>query len=341
MPSRGNESTWPSHLRPGAIRFGRASQHYDRTIAFYRDLVGLPVVGEFTASFGEDGTIFGLPDTTAQLEIIRAHEPTAATAFDQLVLYLDNAAAVDAATAPLRAAGLPASPDPHPYWAANGAAIFNDPDGRELVFAPWVYGRDPDPIDKPHARPEIEASMGVDWYDGDRDALRPLFTEAEDSAQQLDSYIHDGRVLVVWRGRDPIGHLQLITTGEGTVELKNMAVVDELRGTGIGRTLVNTALTAAARAGASRMLVATAAADVGNLRFYQRCGFRFASVERDAFTPESGYPEQIMLDGIPLRDRVWLDQPLNTLVRSHPPQKREAQSLRASGTGVTRWPLAR
>jgi hypothetical protein len=32
------------------------------------------------------------------------------------------------------------------------------------------------------------------------------------------------------------------------------------------------------------ILVATAAADIGNLRFYQRQGFRMRSVERDAFT---------------------------------------------------------
>ena len=311
MPAHANESTWPSHLRPGAIRFTRASRHYDMTIAFYCDLVALPVVGEFTASFGEDGTIFGLPDTTTQLEIVRAHEPAAVAAFDQLVLYLDHAEAVDAATAPLRAAGLTANPDPHPYWAANGAVIYSDPDGREVVFAPWVYGRDPDPVDQLDARPGAEAPVRVEWYDGDRDALRPLFAEAEDSAEQLDSYIDDGRVLVAWRDWDPVGHLQLVTTSNGTVELKNMAVVHHLRGTGIGRTLVDAALTSAARDGANRMLVATAAADVGNLRFYQRCGFRFAALERDAFTPESGYPEQIVIDGIPLRDRVWLDQPLN------------------------------
>src|SRR4051812_18757055 len=105
MRTQADGSVWPSRLRPGAIRFGRASRHYELTIAFYRDLVGLPVVGGFTASFGEDGTIFGLPDTTVQLEIIRQHEPTAVAAFDQLVLYLDSAVAVEAATAPLRAAG--------------------------------------------------------------------------------------------------------------------------------------------------------------------------------------------------------------------------------------------
>jgi GNAT superfamily N-acetyltransferase len=311
MPAHTDESAWPAQLRPGAVRFGRASRHYDRTIAFYRDLVGLPVVGEFTASFGEDGTIFGLPDTTVQLEIIRAHEPTAGAALDQLVLYLDNTAAVAAATAPMRGVGLTAHPDPHPYWAANGAVIYRDPDGRDVVFAPWVYGRDPDPVDRRDPLPEREAPLRVEWYDGDRDVLRTLFTEAEDSAQQLDSYINDGRVLVAWRGRHPVGHLQLVTNGAGTVELKNMAVVEDLRGTGIGRTLVTAALAAATRDGARRMLVATAAADVGNLRFYQRCGFRFASLERDAFAPETGYPERIMIGGIPLRDRVWLDQTLD------------------------------
>ena len=77
------------------------------------------------------------------------------------------------------------------------------------------------------------------------------------------------------------------------------------------RILFDTALAAAARDGASRMLVATAAADVGDLRFYKRCGVRFVSLERDAFTPDTGYPEQIMIGGIPLRDRVWLGQSLN------------------------------
>jgi hypothetical protein len=54
-------------------------------------------------------------------------------------------------------------------------------------------------------------------------------------------------------------------------------------------------------------MVATATADVGNLRFYQRCGFRLRSVERDAFTTERGYPAGLESDGIPVRDRVWLD----------------------------------
>jgi hypothetical protein len=56
-------SRWPEHLPVGAVRVGRTSAHYEQTVQFYRDVVGLPVLESFEGSFGEDGTIFGLPDT--------------------------------------------------------------------------------------------------------------------------------------------------------------------------------------------------------------------------------------------------------------------------------------
>jgi hypothetical protein len=41
----------------------------------------------------------------------------------------------------LQAAGVEPTSQ-HPYWAANGGVTYQDPDGREVVFVPWVYGRD-------------------------------------------------------------------------------------------------------------------------------------------------------------------------------------------------------
>jgi GNAT superfamily N-acetyltransferase len=152
-----------------------------------------------------------------------------------------------------------------------------------------------------------DQALEIREYTGDRTALRSLFEEAEDSAAQLDIYLDLGRVLVARRALEPLGHLQLVETPrEGEVELKNMAVRADQRGTGIGRQLLEAALDLSAEVGHARMIVATAAADIGNLRFYQRCGFRLFAVERDAFTPQTGYPEPIDIDGIPLRDRVWL-----------------------------------
>ena len=145
----------------------------------------------------------------------------------------------------------------------------------------------------------------VTEYSGPRAELRPLFELAEDSTAELDSYIDAGRVLVARSGDEIVGHLQLIEC-----ELKNMAVLPEHQGQGIGRTLVDAAIELARGAGCSSLTVATAAADIGNLRFYQRLGFRMASIERDAFTEATGYARGLTVDGIELRDRVWLDRPL-------------------------------
>ena len=61
------------------------------------------------------------------------------------MFYLPDAAAQERVTARLAGAGV------HPikqidYWEANGGVTFQDPDGREVVFASWIYSSpNPDP----------------------------------------------------------------------------------------------------------------------------------------------------------------------------------------------------
>jgi GNAT superfamily N-acetyltransferase len=143
----------------------------------------------------------------------------------------------------------------------------------------------------------------IEPYAGDRARIRALFELAEDSRAALDAYIDAGRVLVAWNKDEPIGQLQLVGA-----EIKNMAVAESHQRRGVGAALVAAAVEPARADGIGALVVATAAADTGNLRFYQRLGFRLRSVERDAFTPQTGYSEPIEIDGIPLRDRVWLDR---------------------------------
>jgi catechol 2,3-dioxygenase-like lactoylglutathione lyase family enzyme len=132
---------WPGHLRVGSFRIVRSSTNYEQTIAFYRDLVGLAVIDEFRGSYGEDGTIFGLPGAPTHLEIVRSKAADASIdAFDQLVFYLPDQAAVDDATRRLIANGVRPVPDQHPYWEENGGTTFHDPDGRGVVYASWIYG---------------------------------------------------------------------------------------------------------------------------------------------------------------------------------------------------------
>lgn len=123
----------------GAVRFARRSANFAETVAFYRDLVGLPLCATFANSYGSTGAIFGLPTAATTFEIVEATEPVAVDSHEQLCLYFADQAAQRQATARLRAAKIQPT-DSHPYWAATGAVTYRDPDGREVVFAPFVFG---------------------------------------------------------------------------------------------------------------------------------------------------------------------------------------------------------
>lgn len=153
--------------------------------------------------------------------------------------------------------------------------------------------------------------MTVEVFEGDRRRLAPLFALADDSEAQIDAYRDLGEVLVARDGVEIIGHLQVISGAEdGEFELKSMAVAEARQGQGVGRGLVEAALARCRALGGRRMIVSTATADIGNLRFYQRLGFRMRHIVQDAFVPATGYPEDIVIDGIPLRDQVVFEQAL-------------------------------
>ncbi len=133
------QAAWPPQLASiGALRIARRSAHFDETVRFYRDFVGLPLCAAFEGSFGSTGAIFGLPRSTLTFEIVKSTEPVAVDSHEQLCLYFPDTAAQQRATARLTESG--AEPvDSQPYWAATGAVTYRDPDGREVVFAPFVF----------------------------------------------------------------------------------------------------------------------------------------------------------------------------------------------------------
>jgi predicted N-acetyltransferase YhbS len=162
--------------------------------------------------------------------------------------------------------------------------------------------------------PAGDPGFAIDWHRAPREELRDLFALAEDSVAQLESYLHRGRVLVARTDAGEIaGHVQLIPTSEGdVVEIKSLAVRGRFRRRGLGRSLVSRAVEACRVEHARAVTVVTATADVDNLRFYQRCGFRAVSIERDAFTPEKGYAADLTADGIPVRDGIRFTLELGT-----------------------------
>jgi ribosomal protein S18 acetylase RimI-like enzyme len=151
--------------------------------------------------------------------------------------------------------------------------------------------------------PVVEISI----YSGSRDGLAPLFSEADDSESEIASYRDLGEVLVAIEHGEIVGHVQVVEGVEpGIFELKSLAVQEELRSRGIGTALAQAALAHCRNRGARQIIVATAAASIEALKFYQRLGFRIRRIIRDFYVPSRGY-RPLLLNGIPLLDEVILD----------------------------------
>jgi GNAT superfamily N-acetyltransferase/catechol 2,3-dioxygenase-like lactoylglutathione lyase family enzyme len=293
-----------------------------RSVVFYRDTVGLSLaleVPECGAAFfwiGEPGeSMLGLWSLGSAPVGLSLHVAFSASLDDVLT-----------ACERLRALGVTplsffADETTEPSvigWMPAAAVYFQDPDGHLLEYlamldepprpdagilpwSAWVEGHQLASSDPGEVRVEL--------HTGRRDELRSLFAMAEDSPPQLDSYLDAGQVLVALAGDRVVGHLQLIDTDDPQHgEIRNMAVEPSFRGRGVGRTLIDAAVDLVRAKGGSMLVVATAAAAIDTLRFYQRSGFRMRSVERDAFAAAEGYPPHSRLHGIELRDRVWLDR---------------------------------
>ena len=289
----------------------------DRSIEFYRDVIGLPlglVLEERGAAFfwigGRGEGMLGLWSLGSAPMGLALHIALKVSLRDVL-------AACDAlrsnGVTPLSFFGDETEEPSVIGWMPAAAVYFRDPDGHlieylamleeparaELGIVPWSQWAS---IDSDGERVDVERHIGP------RADLRALFEEAEDSGQQLDAYIDAGEVLTAIKTGRVVGHLQLIDNPAADAsEVKNMAVEATHRGRGIGRMLLDAAGDLTRARGHSTLAVATAAADVDNLRFYQLAGFRIRGVERDAFSPAAGYKADTRVHGIPLRDRVWLD----------------------------------
>jgi catechol 2,3-dioxygenase-like lactoylglutathione lyase family enzyme len=118
----------------------RRSRHYEQTVCFYRDILGLPELETFAQSYGLDGTVLGLPSVPMHLEIVRLDtpDPGELTTPDELVLYLPDAASRQDVVARLAAAGQDAVA-PIAYWADHDGTTFVDPDGHRLIVTSWIY----------------------------------------------------------------------------------------------------------------------------------------------------------------------------------------------------------
>ncbi len=136
--------------------------------------------------------------------------------------------------------------------------------------------------------------------------LAHLLLEADPSRDRVAAYVKTGECYAAYAGDRLVGVYVLVPPDRpedaDALELINIAVAEERRGTGLGRRLIEDAVERARRAGVSRLVLGTGNSSIDQIAFYQKRGFCITGVDRDFFV--RNYDEPIYENGIQCRDMI-------------------------------------
>lgn len=145
--------------------------------------------------------------------------------------------------------------------------------------------------------------MEISKVTGNKKEYIDLLLLADEQEDMIDKYLQRGEMYVL--DDDGIKAECVVTNeGDGTYELKNIAVVPELHRKGYGKHLVEFVLEEyAKKADCKEMIVGTG--DVpSTVLFYTNCGFTRSHSIKNFFT--DNYDHIMIEDGIQLVDMVYL-----------------------------------
>jgi catechol 2,3-dioxygenase-like lactoylglutathione lyase family enzyme len=118
------------------VRVARPTDKLDEVVMFYRNALGLPVIGQFQGHAGYSGVMLEIPGTQMHLEFTHADHGSpcpAPTRDNLLVLYfVDHLSYLKALNRMQLNGHSPLDPE-NPYWL-DRSHTFEDPDGWRVVL---------------------------------------------------------------------------------------------------------------------------------------------------------------------------------------------------------------
>lgn len=141
-----------------------------------------------------------------------------------------------------------------------------------------------------------------EWY-----PMRLLLL-ADPEEHVVQDYIRRSKCFVKELDGNIVGTYVLLPTRPKTVELINIAVDESYQNKGIGKELINHAITMSKELGYQTLEIGTGNSSIAQLYLYQKCGFRIVGIDKDFFTRH--YKEPIFENGLQCRDMIRLKQDL-------------------------------
>lgn len=135
-----------------------------------------------------------------------------------------------------------------------------------------------------------------------------LLLTADPSPCMIKDYLDRGMCFIAEESGIVLGVFVLLPTRPHTIELINIAVIENERGKGIGKTLVLKAIEIATLQKYKRIEVGTGNSSLNQLALYQKCGFRISEIEKDFFT--TYYSQKIIENDIHCQDMIRLTKDL-------------------------------
>lgn len=150
----------------------------------------------------------------------------------------------------------------------------------------------------------LNPAYALELLTADEQLPYSLLLLADETRYAIDKYVFDSDVYVLKEGARALAVCCLYRIDDSTLELKNIAVSEELQGEGIGSVLIREIVDIARKAGYRTLIVGTADCGVDQIRFYERAGFVKYAVKKDFFI--HNYEAPIVENGVQLRDMVML-----------------------------------
>ncbi|MDM5187881.1 GNAT family N-acetyltransferase [Bacillus sp. DX4.1] len=131
-----------------------------------------------------------------------------------------------------------------------------------------------------------------------------LLLLADPSHEQIVSYLQRGIIYIAKHDEHVVGVYVLLETRPNTMEIMNIAVLEEVQGQGVGKQLLQHAIALAKEKNMHTLEIGTGNSSVSQLAFYQKYDFRIFSIDFDYFSKH--YEEEIIENGIVCRDMIRL-----------------------------------
>jgi len=137
---------------------------------------------------------------------------------------------------------------------------------------------------------------------GDVCRLMPLLLMGDESVEMIGRYLSDGIVFVGSIGRDEVAVCVATVEPDDWVEIRNLAVLPEMRGCGVGRAMLSKV---ESHFPGKNFRLGTGETP-STLRFYQSCGYSISGMIPGFFTLNYDHP--IIEEGVVLKDMIYLSK---------------------------------